>query len=104
MFFISLFLVSGVHHFDWLWYSIITVTGVGYGDFHPHTMVGKLCGSFLAVVGVVLFCMAATQLVYNFVFIYYLPDVLVSVQIYMVGSLIPISEVRGSSLALSTTQ
>ena len=66
----------GFDYFTWLWYSIITVTGVGYGDYYPHTTVGKVLGGFLSVCGMLLFCMAATQMVYRFVDVYYMPDVL----------------------------
>ena len=65
-----------IHYFGWLWYSVITVTGVGYGDYIPSTVPGKVFGGLLAVIGVVVFSMCATQLVYKFVFVYYLPDVL----------------------------
>ena len=64
-----------IPHLEWLWYSVITVTGVGYGDYVPTTAPGKVFGALLAVTGVVVFSMCATQLVYKFVFIYYLPDV-----------------------------
>ena len=47
----------------------------GYGDYFPRTGTGRLFGGVLAVFGVLVFCMAATQLVYKFVDIYYLPDI-----------------------------
>ena len=62
--------------FDALWFSVITATGVGYGDVYPHTLYGKLCGGLLAIFGVLLFCIPATKLVNKFVECYYLPDVL----------------------------
>jgi voltage-gated potassium channel len=40
---------------DGLWWAAITVTGVGYGDFFPVTVVGKLIGSILAISGVMMF-------------------------------------------------
>lgn len=30
--------------FDALWYSIVTLTTVGYGDYYPHTVGGKVVG------------------------------------------------------------
>ena len=67
---------SHIDYIDWLWYSVITVTGVGYGDYYPKTTFGKIVGGLLSVCGMLLFCMAATQLVYKFVDVYYMPDVL----------------------------
>lgn len=65
-----------VSFMDWLWYSIITATGVGYGDYIPRSTSGKICGAFLSIVGVIIFSFPASQLVYKFVKLYYLPDVL----------------------------
>ena len=62
--------------FDALWFSVITATGVGYGDVYPHTSQGRLCGGLLAIFGVLLFCIPATMLVSKFIECYYLPDVL----------------------------
>lgn len=40
---------------DGLWFAITTVTGVGYGDMVPVTMLGRLVAVMLQVFGVVLF-------------------------------------------------
>ncbi len=40
---------------DGLWFAITTVTGVGYGDMVPVTVLGRLVASLLEVFGVVLF-------------------------------------------------
>ena len=40
---------------DGLWFAITTVTGVGYGDMYPVTVVGRIVASVLQVFGVVLF-------------------------------------------------
>lgn len=40
---------------DGLWFAITTVTGVGYGDLYPVTMLGRIIASLLQVFGVVLF-------------------------------------------------
>lgn len=41
--------------FDGIWWSAITVTGVGYGDVVPVTIAGKMVGMIAAAVGVVAF-------------------------------------------------
>lgn len=38
-----------------LWWSFITITTVGYGDFYPVTLIGKLITSFLIVCGIISF-------------------------------------------------
>lgn len=40
---------------DGLWFAITTVTGVGYGDMVPVTVLGRIVAAFLEVFGVVLF-------------------------------------------------
>jgi voltage-gated potassium channel len=40
---------------DALWFSLVSVTTVGYGDRYPVTMYGRLVGSVLLVVGIGLF-------------------------------------------------
>jgi len=37
---------------DAMWWSLITLTTVGYGDVSPMTPVGKIIGSFTAIIGV----------------------------------------------------
>jgi len=41
--------------FDGVWWSTITVTGVGYGDVVPVTTVGRVIGMSLAMLGVLAF-------------------------------------------------
>lgn len=44
-----------VEHFSWLnayYFSVITLTTVGYGDLTPHTAFGKLFTTFYVLVGV----------------------------------------------------
>ena len=37
---------------DALWYSIVTITTVGYGDFYPVTAAGRVMGMFIMFAGV----------------------------------------------------
>ncbi len=41
--------------FDAFWYSLVTVTTVGYGDITPSTIVGRVAGIILLLFGVVAF-------------------------------------------------
>jgi voltage-gated potassium channel len=40
--------------FDAMWWGLIPMTGVGYGDIYPVTPEGKLLGGFLTFVGVIM--------------------------------------------------
>ena len=40
---------------DGFWWSVTTITGVGYGDRYPVTTTGRVVGMLLETVGVVLF-------------------------------------------------
>lgn len=40
-----------------MWWSISTLTTVGYGDMYPVTILGKLCASFIAVLGIGMFAL-----------------------------------------------
>ena len=39
--------------FQAMWWGIVTVTGVGYGDMYPITTLGKFLGGFIAILGIV---------------------------------------------------
>ncbi len=41
--------------FDVLWFSLVTVTTVGYGDITPGTVAGRIAGIFLLLFGVIAF-------------------------------------------------
>jgi voltage-gated potassium channel len=42
-----------------MWWSVITLTSVGYGDVYPITSLGRLLASFIAILGVGLFALPA---------------------------------------------
>jgi voltage-gated potassium channel len=37
---------------DSFWYSVVTITTVGYGDYYPVTVLGRICGMFIMFAGV----------------------------------------------------
>jgi len=47
---------------DALWYSIVTITTVGYGDYHPVTTWGRITGIFVMIAGVGLIGVIASLL------------------------------------------
>ncbi len=40
---------------DALWWAVATVTTVGYGDVHPVTSAGKICGMIFMICGTAIF-------------------------------------------------
>jgi len=43
--------------FHGLWWSLVTMSTVGYGDFVPHTTLGKILAGFLILTGILMFAM-----------------------------------------------
>ena len=52
---------------DSMWWAIITLTTVGYGDVVPHTPLGKLFGGISALLGLCLFALPAGIIASSFV-------------------------------------
>jgi voltage-gated potassium channel len=42
-----------------MWWGVITLTTVGYGDVYPITVMGKIIGSFIALLGIGMFALPA---------------------------------------------
>src|SRR3989338_9644620 len=40
---------------DGMWWAVTTVTSVGYGDYYPVTVPGRILGSILSILGVTMF-------------------------------------------------
>lgn len=55
---------------DTFWYSLVTMTTVGYGEVVPHTTIGKIIGSMCAVCGVLTLALPVPVIVSNFQFFY----------------------------------
>ena len=45
-----------------MWWSVATVTTVGYGDVYPITPIGKLLGAIVAILGIAFFALPAALL------------------------------------------
>lgn len=52
---------------DAIWWSIVTMSTVGYGDYSPVTLQGRIVGLFVIVVGVALFGVVTGFLANRFV-------------------------------------
>lgn len=52
------------------WWSLITITTVGYGDMHPVSWLGKIVGSMCAICGVVIVALPVSIIGSNFTLFY----------------------------------
>jgi len=43
--------------FEGLWWSLVTMSTVGYGDVVPHSVLGKVLGGVLILIGILMFAM-----------------------------------------------
>lgn len=48
--------------FNCLWYLISTMTGTGYGDFYPKTLVGRIIGVLCCIIGIFLMSLIVATL------------------------------------------
>jgi voltage-gated potassium channel len=56
--------VNGRVHsfFDALWWSVSTITTVGYGDIYPVTTAGRIIGGFTMIVGISTFALVTAKI------------------------------------------
>ncbi|TPW16226.1 MAG: putative voltage-gated potassium channel protein [Acidimicrobiaceae bacterium] len=47
--------------FDALWWSLATITTVGYGDIYPVTAAGRIVGGFTMIVGISTFAIVTAK-------------------------------------------
>ncbi|MEM2124092.1 MAG: ion channel, partial [Methanolinea sp.] len=50
-----------------MWWAIVTLTTVGYGDIYPVTPAGKIVASFIAVLGIAMFAVMTSILATAFI-------------------------------------
>ncbi|KAL8597179.1 hypothetical protein ACOMHN_022226 [Nucella lapillus] len=74
----AIYLVSILHGYkvfpnilETMWFAIITMTTVGYGDVTPDGVTGKILGAFCAVGGVVLLALPIAVISKNFTLYYH---------------------------------
>lgn len=53
--------------FNAFWYVIVTITTVGYGDFTPSTVVGKIIGIIIILLGIAFFSIMTAAIASSFI-------------------------------------
>ncbi|VDI62412.1 Hypothetical predicted protein [Mytilus galloprovincialis] len=64
---------SSIPH-SW-WFSIVTMTTLGYGDMIPKTVVGKIMASFCSLLGLLLFSLVIPVMATTYISIYGIADI-----------------------------
>lgn len=64
---------SSIPH-SW-WFSIVTMTTLGYGDMIPKTVVGKIIASFCSLLGLLLFSLVIPVMATTYISIYGIADI-----------------------------
>jgi len=59
-------LFEGIHPAEGLWWALVTLTTVGYGDVAPITPLGRFLGAIVAVMGIGMFALPAGILASGF--------------------------------------
>ena len=49
-----------------MWWGVVTLTTVGYGDLYPVTSIGKVLGAVIAILGIGMFALPAGILASGF--------------------------------------
>ncbi|MGO8859166.1 MAG: potassium channel family protein [Acidimicrobiales bacterium] len=59
---------SNIHTFgESVWWSVVTVTTVGYGDFYPVTTQGRITAGFIMAIGILTLAVITAQVASSFV-------------------------------------
>ncbi|XP_019630020.1 PREDICTED: potassium voltage-gated channel subfamily A member 10-like [Branchiostoma belcheri] len=52
------------------WWAIVTMINIGYGDYYPRTIVGKIVGSIAAIAGIVALCLGIPEFMECYIHLY----------------------------------
>uniref|UniRef100_A0A3B5MEE5 A-type voltage-gated potassium channel KCND1 n=1 Tax=Xiphophorus couchianus TaxID=32473 RepID=A0A3B5MEE5_9TELE len=87
------------------WYTIVTMTTLGYGDMVPNTIAGKIFGSICSLSGVLVIALPVPVIVSNFSRIYHQnqrADKMRAQQVRRLSDLIPVAPPTGSRASCSS--